>query len=255
MTSEFTHTVRAVELALAATLIPTGARVLELGAGDGWQAAELCRQGFEVEAVDVSPPRKGTPLHFPVKRYDGRILPFSDNCFDAVFSSNVLEHVADLESIQRELLRVLRPGGIAVHCVPSSTWRALTTIGHPFYVVKLALRLATRRAAQKPILCEHQTSRLRSSPLDLIRLALVSARHGEEGTVVSEHWLFSKRNWFNRLNAAGWHVQLCLPTGICYTGNELLGTGLAMSTRHRLATVFGSSTLLFTLRPVTADAR
>jgi len=41
---------------------------------------------------------------------DGR-LPFADASFDAVLSTNVFEHVMDLDLAFREIRRVLRPGG------------------------------------------------------------------------------------------------------------------------------------------------
>jgi SAM-dependent methyltransferase len=41
---------------------------------------------------------------------DGR-LPFADGSFDAVLSTNVFEHVMDLDLAFREITRVLKPGG------------------------------------------------------------------------------------------------------------------------------------------------
>ena len=38
--------------------------------------------------------------------------------FDMVFSVNALEHVYDLESVQTELTRALKPGGRIVFAVP-----------------------------------------------------------------------------------------------------------------------------------------
>jgi SAM-dependent methyltransferase len=43
--------------------------------------------------------------------YDGKKLPFADNKFDSIFSSEVFEHLFNLPEILLELIRVLKPGG------------------------------------------------------------------------------------------------------------------------------------------------
>lgn len=48
----------------------------------------------------------------------GEVLPFKDNSFDAVMSSAVLEHVKDPFQCAREIVRVLKPGGDLLCCVP-----------------------------------------------------------------------------------------------------------------------------------------
>jgi SAM-dependent methyltransferase len=45
-------------------------------------------------------------------------LPFDDNTFDLIISEQVLEHVMDQVGLLRELHRVMRPGGCAVHVFP-----------------------------------------------------------------------------------------------------------------------------------------
>ncbi len=42
--------------------------------------------------------------------YDGKTIPFPDNHFDSVFSSEVLEHVFNPDQILTELHRVMKPG-------------------------------------------------------------------------------------------------------------------------------------------------
>ena len=45
-------------------------------------------------------------------------LPFADSAFANIVSSHVLEHVEEDERAMRELFRVLKPGDVAVICVP-----------------------------------------------------------------------------------------------------------------------------------------
>lgn len=56
-----------------------------------------------------------------IQRYDIRKkLPYLDNCFDACYSSHVLEHLTkeEAKNIVSECLRVLKPGGIVRFVVP-----------------------------------------------------------------------------------------------------------------------------------------
>lgn len=194
MATEVTHAMRAHELELAIPLLPAGARVLELGAGDGWQASRLSEQGFAMTAIDVSGSTNGRPQYFPVTEYDGTTLPFLDNSFDAIYSSNVLEHVSDFYKAQSELARVLTPDGIAVHCVPSASWRFWTTLGHPIRVARRTFNHFSRkqlRESTSPF--EHRPSqRTDKSLLRLLRMAGLPTRHGEHGNVLTEHYLFSR---------------------------------------------------------------
>ncbi len=50
--------------------------------------------------------------------YDGRDIPFPDASFDSCFSSQVFEHVFDLEYSLKEINRILKPGGKCLFVVP-----------------------------------------------------------------------------------------------------------------------------------------
>lgn len=50
--------------------------------------------------------------------YDGKKIPFADNSFDSVFSSEVFEHVFNIEEVLTEIHRVLKPGGRLLFTCP-----------------------------------------------------------------------------------------------------------------------------------------
>lgn len=225
--------------------------ILELGAGDGWQSRALREAGFNMTAVDVDADRVGNQPAHPVTIYDGMTLPFPDDSFDAIYSSNVMEHVIAFDRVQNELRRVLRPGGYAVHCVPSGVWRTWTTIGHPLYALRMLTSLADRTKPHKDIL-RAQLGRSRgwgATSRRLLRLAFLSPRHGEHGSLASEHLLFTRRGWTRRFEKSGWTVQSVTASGIFYSGNEIWGLRLSELMRRSLARVMGSSSIILTATP------
>lgn len=50
---------------------------------------------------------------------DVRDLPFRDDSFDAIYSMGTIEHFAETERAVAEIIRVLKPGGIAIVGVPN----------------------------------------------------------------------------------------------------------------------------------------
>ena len=50
--------------------------------------------------------------------YDGKTIPFNNNHFDSVFSSEVFEHVFELEDSLKEIRRVCKPNGHLLITVP-----------------------------------------------------------------------------------------------------------------------------------------
>ncbi|WP_158543454.1 class I SAM-dependent methyltransferase [Dyella solisilvae] len=246
MASKFAHAMRSAELALAMPMLPVGGKILELGAGDGWQASILTQHGFKVTAIDVQGIAAGATQYTPVTIYDGQTIPFPDASFDAIYSSNVLEHIKDFDRIQAELARVLTPNGVAVHCLPSATWRFWTTVGHPFHAAKWVC--ASRNRATPPVdpsrtpnINRHLVDK---NILDLVRLGLVAPRHGEHGNLLTEHYLFTRSAWKRRFQRTQWQVEDIRPTELFYSGNELFGLRLTPRFRESMAGILGSSTFL-----------
>jgi arsenite methyltransferase len=95
-----------------------GERVLDIGSGPGFLAAEMAAEvGPEGKVVGVDPSdsmlemgrRRDAPVEFVAG--DAVALPFDDESFDAVASTQVYEYVADMPAALAEARRVLRTGG------------------------------------------------------------------------------------------------------------------------------------------------
>lgn len=98
-------------------------RVLEVGTGWGFVAAELCRRcDGQVVALDRQlPARKAWRPHESPVRFslgDACRLPWAAGSFDLVFCQHVLLWTAPLESALAEIARVLSPAGVAVCLEP-----------------------------------------------------------------------------------------------------------------------------------------
>lgn len=72
---------------------------------------------FGVDMIDRGHPHEKELEEIDVY-YDGKRLPFKDEAFDALFSSEVFEHIFNLEDILNELNRILRKRGKALFTVP-----------------------------------------------------------------------------------------------------------------------------------------
>ncbi len=122
------NTLRKAEIDRIAPFFTPGARILEIGAGTGEQAAEFTRRGFDVTAIEVADSNYAANRLFPILNYDGRHISLPNASLDIVFSSNVLEHVPDLKRMHSEIARVLKPGGYCIHVLPTHAWRFWTTL-------------------------------------------------------------------------------------------------------------------------------
>jgi SAM-dependent methyltransferase len=120
---------------LAELGVPSGALVLDAGTGFGRHAFELARRGYHTVALDQAGDEvKATRSTMAamvetgeveekhvvgVVRGDATALPFPDATFDAVVTSEVLEHIPDDVAALAELRRVVRRGGLVAVTVPS----------------------------------------------------------------------------------------------------------------------------------------
>jgi 2-polyprenyl-3-methyl-5-hydroxy-6-metoxy-1,4-benzoquinol methylase len=115
--------------------VAPGARVLDLGCGDGAFAAALLGAGCVVTMADVAEEalrraRARAPGAEAVKLAEGEPLPFAEDAFDVVWAGEVLEHVADVVGLLAEVRRVLRWGGRLLVTTPWHGRVVVTTDAH-----------------------------------------------------------------------------------------------------------------------------
>jgi len=131
----------------AADRIPAGARVLDAGAGEGRYRKFFSRHDYCAADLAVGDPEwdySGLAVVTDLSR-----LPFSEDTFDAVLSTQTLEHLAEPAAFLADAARVLRPGGrlyltapqcFRLHQAPHDYYR-YTTFGLRYLVTGAGLSI------------------------------------------------------------------------------------------------------------------
>jgi SAM-dependent methyltransferase len=98
-------------------------RVLEIGCGDGAFVAKAMAAGMNILGIELNPQavkvarQRGLPVELmdladAARRHDGAM--------DAVCAFQVLEHVTDVRGFLEAAIRMVKPGGLLVLCVPNA---------------------------------------------------------------------------------------------------------------------------------------
>lgn len=104
---------------------PSRERYLDVGCGNGFITSLVAPTFRETVGIDVEEDRldefrrevRGNP-RYAVFLMSADAMDFPSEWFAAITCFEVLEHVPDLEGTVRQIIRVLKPGGIVVISVP-----------------------------------------------------------------------------------------------------------------------------------------
>ncbi len=233
----------------------TSGDLIEIGAGTGWQARVLSEAGYRVEAIDLPADSAisghAHNRHWPIRDYDGVHIPFADDSFDIIYSSNVLEHVEQLDALMDEMQRVLRPGGIGLHLLPNPQWRILSLLTYyPGQALDL-LRYLGKRSAN-PDSTPVTTLSNDQPPPSLLAKALrrlLPPTHGAVGSPLSEISRYSRANWDRYFDQRGWKVIAYSNNGLLASGDYLLGPALDTDARRKAGQLIGGIAHVYLLRP------
>ncbi len=111
-----------VRLGMFAERFVKGLRVLDAGCGSGTTTSGLTELGYEAVGVELSREAARVARHrcsAPIVQggLEGNI-PFASGSFDAVYCTDVLEHLLDAQGSTQEFARLLKPGGRVFASVP-----------------------------------------------------------------------------------------------------------------------------------------
>jgi 2-polyprenyl-3-methyl-5-hydroxy-6-metoxy-1,4-benzoquinol methylase len=116
------------EYTLSLALERSGGRVLDVGCSPGHLAMALVKAGFEVQGIDLNAvwlekyaPGWAKRLRISHTNIEQEPLPFTDESFDLVIFTEVLEHIAITDPclVLQEIRRVPRPGGRMLLSTPN----------------------------------------------------------------------------------------------------------------------------------------
>ena len=220
-------------------------KVLEVGSGFGWQSNYLHKLGSDVKAVDIASSvedglqssnynlskykvfddlivddkeneNNETKIEFPVEKYDGINLPYEKDTFDIVYSSNVLTHVENLDSLLNDMKRVLKKDGILIHGCTSSYWCFWTLI----------------------------TGLIKRWYIDPRSHSLIS------NNVFSEIINSREKFWKKYFYTNGLEIINVINAKLFYTGNSIFDSKISIKRRNKLSKILGSSTVFYVLKKI-----
>lgn len=94
-----------------------GKRALDIGCRDGYWSEKLKSKGYEIVSADIISDYQGWQFVDANKT-----LPFPDDHFDLIWSSEVIEHLNNPDFSIKEMVRILKPSGRLIITTPNSNF-------------------------------------------------------------------------------------------------------------------------------------
>lgn len=110
--------------------------ILDVGCGDGIFAKMLFAEKIDtgIDPLDYELEyAKKTGMYDELIQAYGDKIPKPDNYFASAFSNSVLEHIPDLDSVLKEVFRVLKPGGAFYATIPTNYFDKHSVVSRIIY--------------------------------------------------------------------------------------------------------------------------
>ncbi len=210
-------------------------KILEIGGKDGYLARILADWGFDVISIDINP----SSTYFDVKEMNATKLEFKPETFDLVFSSHVIAHIKDKNLLFKEINRVLKSDGLAIHIVPSNWWSVITNFWHYVLLPKILYKKITSKSKSKDDL-ENNDEDISNHKKNRLKNLLFFHPLGTEKYFIVEIFKFSKKNWAKMFISYGYIICNELNGPLVYSGYSIF-KNQGYKIRKWFARVFPSS--------------
>ena len=208
----YLNQLRSLEANNCIQFLSVSGNLLDFGSGTGAQAKVFSEHGYAVTALDIKSSNYSGEHIFNVEFYDGLNIPFEEDFFDVIFSSNVFEHIYDIEHTLNELSRISKNKSKMILLMPTPTWKIFTIL------------------------------------TDLLKKWHIGKPHGEHSkNTLHEIFVFSSFWWKKKLSHANWNLLKVSKNGLFYTGNNIFGFKLSFKIRKVLSKFLGSSCNVYVL--------
>lgn len=180
--------------------------LLEVGAGAGVVTDRLRELAGDVIPTDIAPRAEIEGFVYA----DAQSLPFDDSQFRCIYSSNVLEHVPNLDAAMSEFKRVMMDDGVMIHSMPTVAWKIIQMLVHPLGALKAVFlnRLGSRTGKTTSHGVDSSTL---SNPAKrgIVRRLIdmvVAPVHGVGSNHFDEARRFSSARWNSEFERAGFRI-------------------------------------------------
>ena len=186
---------------------------LELGCGSGKHSRNLARFCRSLVAIEYTQERLLEKSDEKVTFLVGdaeNLSRFKDAEFDFVFSSNLLEHLANLQKCLQECARVTADDAVIIHMVPNRTWKLFHMVLYYPFLVKRLLRGLCRKRTMAGLL-DSQLPNLDMNLRPVKRRTLLDrlsgpSPHGISQSNLREFCVWGKRHWMQTFRSNGFEI-------------------------------------------------
>ncbi|MCB9802535.1 methyltransferase domain-containing protein [Candidatus Nomurabacteria bacterium] len=193
---------------------------LEIGAGDGYQTQFLftkCKSfiSSDLNFERIKKENKKNDVKYIKLDADKMSDYFPADKFDFIFSSNVLEHLSNVDNFLKENYRILSDDGISVHIVPNRFMKFFYLLFFYLHIFSLSVDRFFGLFSGKKIFrgsginLENNINsvKIKEKKLGKIKKLFLPQIHGNYHSHVEEWRSWGLKKWRNKFLAAGFIVE------------------------------------------------